>query len=364
MRFTKHGRDYHLAALLAVAVGLLSGEVLFSALGLAMAFTSAISLLALRARLPAAVEVTAEESRVRLFKGERGSIVLRTPGLLSNWARVEVQSVAFDGPVTTTVAVRGSDEVEVAFVPETAGRYARPEVKVEVRDSVGLFSVPRSVALADLVIDSLPLSLIARPERVYVPPLVVGESPAGTPGKGQEFYGIEEYTQHSESKDILWKRAARAPDRPLLARVREANSPESVRLEIVAGETTPQNRHALVDLECEALGELGRAILLADVEVEVDAPGGTNLVTDDDELADAIMEASVTRLGDAASRERRHVPFILLVVGKVKAEDLEALPRGPTVYIGGDERHVQDPNALDFTGAEPLTGMVTRVLGA
>ncbi len=365
MKLTKTGRDYQLAVLLAVGAGLLTGEVLFAALGLALAFASAISLALLRGMLPKSVEISAEEGRVRLFKGEEGAITLRTPGLRNEWARVEVESVKFDGPVTTSVAVRGPDKVRVTFTPETSCRYTGAVAEVEVRDALGLFAVSLSVQLGDVVVDSLPVSLIARQTPVYVPPLVVGDSPAGAPGKGQEFYGIEEYTEHSESRDILWKRAARAPDRPLLARVREANSPEWVRLELTTGEMAAKDRPALVDLECEALGELGRSLLFAGVGVKVVGPGGTvRTAEDDDTLADAIMEASAARRASDEDRAPRFGPLISVVVGAVEPQVLEGLPRGPAVYIGGKARHVQDPFAVDFTGAEPLTGVVARVLGS
>jgi hypothetical protein len=365
LKLTKVGRDYHLAALLATAVGLLTGVILFAALGLAMAFTSFISLALLRGRTPGAIDITTEESRVRLFKGEKGSITLRTPGLRSNWARVEVKSVTFDGPVSTAVMVKGLEEVTVIFSPATATRYLTAQAQVEVRDAVGLFSLPRSVTLKGVMIDSLPVSLIARPTPVFVPPLVVGESPAGAPGKGQEFYGIEEYTEHSESRDILWKRAARKPDVPLLARVREANSPEVVRLEVIAEEASSKERASLVDLECEALGELGRALLLAGVDVQVIGPDAKSReAEDEDELADAIMETSAARSSTATKRLYRPGPSISVIVGRPEARILEGMPRGPTVFIGSGERHLRDPHSMDFTGVEPLTGILTRVLGA
>jgi uncharacterized protein (DUF58 family) len=365
MKLTSTGRDYLLAVLVAGAVGLLTGEVVFAALGLAATFMCIISLVLLRSRLPASVEIRVEEPKVRLFKREKGTITLRIPGLQSSWARVEVDSVGFDGPMTSSVALKGPEHVSVTFSPRAAGRYARAWAKVSVRDTLGLFSVPRSVALAGVTIDSLPLALMARPNPVYVPPLIVGDSPAGAPGKGQEFYGIEEYTQHSESKDILWKRAARAPDRPLLARVREANSPESVTLEVCSGELTAERRASLVDLECEALGELGRDLLLAGVEVRLTGPDGvTRTADDDDVLAEAIMEVSAAASGIGMERHFEGGPVIALVVGDVEADLLEALPRGPVVYVGGTGPHVIDPNAVDFSGVEPLTGVVTRVLGA
>jgi uncharacterized protein (DUF58 family) len=365
LKLTKVGRDYHLAALLAVAVGLITGVVLFAALGLAMAFASAISLVILRGRIPGAIDIITEESRVRLFKGERGSLTLRTPGLQNNWARVEVRSVTFDGPVSTAVEVKGPEEVTVTFSPETATRYSSAQAQVEVRDAVGLFSVPRSVTLHGVTVDSLPISLIARPTPVYVPPMVVGESPAGAPGKGQEFYGIEEYTLHSESRDILWKRAARAPDAPLLARVREANSPEVVRLEVIAEDAPSKDRASLVDLECEALGELGRALLLAGVDVEVVGPDAKGRAAEDeDELADAIMETSVVKDTTAEKRLFKSGPSVSVIVGRPGARILEGLPRWPVVFIGSAERHLQDPHSVDFTGVEPLIGILTGVLGA
>lgn len=365
MRLTAVGRDYHLAALLVTAVGLATGETLFAALGLGMAFASLISLALLRGRAPKAVVVEVVEPRVRVIKGEEGSLTLRIPGLMDTWAGTEVGSVSFDGAVAASVVSKGPDSVTVRVQPMKAGRFTKAAVRLELSDAAGLFSVGRSVRLAQVVLDSLPMSLLIPVRRAFVPPLVVGESPAGSAGRGQEFYGIETYTERSESKDILWKRAAKEPDRPLLARVREANNPESVTIDLVHGEIGDDERQDLIDLQCEALGALGRGLLLAGIRPEIVGPDGApRLVESDDYLADSIMEVSAS--GRLAEKEPFDVrgPTILLAVGRFDGQENVVERRRPTVLIGGVHSLVQDKYVLSYTGAEDLTGIVNMVLAA
>ena len=226
MKLTKAGADYHAAILLLAAVGLVSGGSLFAALALALAFASLFSLAVARLRFPKSVSVKVASGPVRVLKGEEGRMVLSIPGFRDAWATVDVEAVRVAGPVRTSLVSRGGGGLEFAVRPLLAGRFSQTEVTLRLGDPLGLFCSTKKVTLNDATIDSLPLSLVAPVRRAAVPPLVVGDSPAGTAGKGQEFYGSEEYTKHSESRDILWSRAAKEPDKPLLARVRQASSPE------------------------------------------------------------------------------------------------------------------------------------------
>ena len=220
MKLTRTGADYHATILLVAGVGLVSGGALFAALALALAFASLFSLVILKTRLPESVAVRVASEPVRVLKGEEGRMTLSIPGLHDPWVTVKVESVKVTGPVTTSAASEGEGGLVLTVRPLMAGRFTRTEVVLRLGDPLGLFYTARRVTLDDATIDSLPLSLVAPVRKVLVPPLVVGEVQAGTAGRGQEFYGIEEYTQHSESRDILWSRAAKDPDKPLLARVR------------------------------------------------------------------------------------------------------------------------------------------------
>jgi uncharacterized protein (DUF58 family) len=360
MKLTKAGVDYHAAILLLAGVGLVSGGTLFAALALALAFASLFSLALARVHFPKSITLRVASGPVRVLKGDEGKMVLSVPGLRDRWTAVKVEAVKFGGPVKTSAALERDGSIEISIRPLLAGRFTQVEVVLRLGDTLGLYYVKRRIALRDAVVDSLPLSLVAPVRRALVPPLVVGESPAGTAGKGQEFFGIEEYTQHSESKDILWNRAAKEPDKPLLARVREANSPESVTIEVVHGVIYADREPDLIDLQCEALGTLGRALVLAGIRVDVISADGTlSQAEDDEELAEAIMRSSERETaahGDAGGGMR-----ILVVVGD-HPEATMTDSRLPMVLIGWDGPPFLDRYAITFNGTEDLSGMLALVL--
>lgn len=363
MRLTKLGRDYQLAIVLLSTAALVMGETILAALALGMAFASLVSLALLKIRTPDAVQAKMRGPSLRVFKGEEGRIVLEVPGVDGRWVRIEVEAVEVDGPVEAKVVSRSGDQVEVALRPSAAGRFTRASVRLGLQDAMGLFESGRRAELAALTVDSMPLSLLAPRRRALVPPLVVGESPAGTAGKGQEFYGIEPYSEGSESRDIMWKRAAKAPDRPLLARVREANSPESVGVVVVRGEIEEEANVRSVDLQCEALGMIGRAILLAGIRCDIMSPEGKVLEAEtDQDLVEAIMEASVP--GGGRGLETGYVGLkVYIVVGKADDGQWASPSRDPVVFVESGRIHARDHLSADFTGVEDLTRTVNMVLG-
>lgn len=363
MKFTDLGRDYHMAALLLSGAGLATGETLFAALALGMAFTSLISIALLRQRAPRAVDISLADSRARTFKNEEAALTLVIPGLRGTWAGAEVESVKFDGPAESTMVVRVNGEVSLVVRPKSAGRLGSAEVRLRLTDALGLFSLRRVVSLPELVVDSLPVSLLAPAKSALVPPLAVGERPGRAAGRGQEFHGIEIYTERSESKDILWKRAAKEPYRPLLARVREADNPEYVTLDVVHGDMVEGHRITLVDLQCEALGVLGRSLLLAGVRPKIVGPDGTvHLVDTEEELAESIMQVSVPPR--AVKRDPRMVagPGVLLAVGDLDEDAMIGTGRRPTVLVGDEHRQALDRYGVTYKGTEDLTGIINLVL--
>ncbi|MDG7006998.1 MAG: hypothetical protein JRN06_01995 [Nitrososphaerota archaeon] len=362
MKLTRAGADYHAAILLLLVVGLVSGGTLFAALALALAFASLFSLVLARLRLPKYVVVQVASGPVRVLKGEEGKMALSIPGFRDPWATVRVEAVRVAGPVKTSPASEVAGGLEFAVRPILAGRFTQAEVVLGLGDPLGLFYSTRRIALDDAVIDSLPRSLVAPVRRAIVPPLVVGESPAGTAGKGQEFYGIEEYTRHSESKDILWSRAAKEPDRPLLARVREASGPESVTIEVVHGAISADTKPVLVDLQCEALGTIGRALVLAGIRVEITAPDGTTFAAEDDEeLAEAIMRTSASGR-PTSNQDSGRWPRILMLVGDRQQDSMLSDSRLPTVLVGLGVPRILDRYVTAYSGTEDLSGLLAMVL--
>jgi uncharacterized protein (DUF58 family) len=362
MRLTERGRDYLLGLALLETVGLATGANLFAALALALAFASLISMALLTLRAPESLGVSTSENHIRLYKNQEGGLALLLHGKRARWTSPEVESVAVDGAVETRV-VKDGEQYFVKVRPMKAGRFSGFRVDAMLCDALGLFSMRRQVALEHIVIDSLPISMLSRTGLVSLLPVNMGESPAGYPGKGQEFYGIEAYTEQSESRDILWKRAASSPHSPLLARVREANSPESIRITVAYGEVSEEMRGDFTDLQCEALGSLGTTLLANRVEVVIIGPDGiSQAARDDEELAEAIMETA----GASKGTPRREMPAsglgIIMAIGDLPESSLAFMGRSPVVFVGTGRRHMGDRYSIDFTGVEDLSRILGLVL--
>lgn len=360
---TGRGRDYLLGILSLEALGLATGANLFAALALALALTSLISMVLLRLRASRSLNVSTLENHIRLFKHQEARIMLALQETGGWWASPIVESVAAnDGAVQTSVLKDGKDFV-VKVRPTKAGRFTGFRVDVSLWDAIGLFSVERQLALDQMVMDSLPISLLSRTGAGRPLPVIVGERPAGSPGKGQEFYGIETYTEHSESRDILWKRAASSPQRPLLARVREANTPESVSIVVAHGDIGEKGRADAIDLQCEALGLLGGTLLANRVEAVIVGPDGVRRsARTEEELADVIMETSEAGTGPPRGGIRAGGQGILVAVGDLPGNATMYLGRRPVVFVGNRSLHHLDRYSIDFTGVEDLSRIVDLVL--
>jgi len=364
MRLTERGRDFLLGTLLLETVGLATGASLFAALALALAFASLVSMALLGLLAPRSLSVSALDDHIRLFKRQEGSLAFSLQGKRERWTIPEVESVAADGEIETSINRDGGKFV-VKVKPLKAGRFVGFKVDVRLGDAIGLFSVKRQIGLDQVVVDSLPISLLGRMGTGCPLPVVIGESPAGQPGKGQEFYGTEVYGEQSESRDILWKRAAYSPNGPLLARVREANSPESICILVAHGEMGDERRIDCIDLQCEALGLLGSTLLANRLEVVILGPDGVSRPAKNEaDLADAIMETSGAGIALARGRVQYIGLGIVMAVGDFPESELSHLGRHPTVFVGTKGRHLLDRHAIDFTGNEDLSRILGLALAA
>ena len=295
-----------------------------------------------------------------MMKNEKGKLLIAITGLRDLWARMEVESAKVDGPVEASIEAQDGTSLALMLKPSLAGRFRGLRLDIRTEDPLGLFYSTRTVELGEVTIDSLPFSLVAPIRRAFIPPLVVGESPAGSAGRGQEFFGVQTYTEHTESKDILWNRFAKEPDRPLLARVREANNPESVTVQVIHYAMGP--RWTLLDLQCEALGSLGRALILAGIRADIVAPDGSrHPAATEEELAEAVMFAAASKTAERRSGWQAWSDLLVLV-GEPSEEDLLRTARRPTVIIGGRRTQLADRYAVSYTGTEDLSGIVGMVL--
>jgi len=133
----------------------------------------------------------------------------------------------------------------------------------------GYPSPTRSSFSSEFVLDTLPLSLLAPviPRRLTI--FGFGDQTTGYPGPGQELYGLDEYHSAGDTKDIIWKRVAKSPDETLVARVREANVKDVVRVGVIQFAERGDDRAEWVDKLCEALGYIGKEVLEMGVNLMV-----------------------------------------------------------------------------------------------
>ena len=259
-------------------------------LAAALAFASLASYLLLEFRGPRGIVLEATPSRLRLMKRERAPISLRVVSRGSRWSTLSSASAPRSSGLGLSHDPRG-DPGAFTVAADYAGRYERLELTVAFVDALGLFSRVEKVRPRDFAVEVLPLSLLGSPRRPAIFAVTSGETPAGTRGSGQEFYGIEQYVGTTDSKDILWKRVAKAPNEPLVTRVREVNVPESLKVCLVG--SSQGDATTWMDTVTEALGRMGVTLIeigmWLEVSVEtIDGPASLR-ARNMDELADLVV---------------------------------------------------------------------------
>ena len=274
-------------------------------LAAALAFAALVSYL-LEYRGPRGVVLEASPPRLRLMKHERAPISLRVVSRGSRWFSLSAASA----PESSGLALsHDSKSAPGMFVvaADYAGRYERLELTVAFVDALGLFSRKERVRPRDFAVEVLPLSILGSPNRQMIFAMTSGETPAGSRGSGQEFYGIEQYGGMIDSKDILWKRVAKASNEAIVSRVREANVPQSLKVCLV--ESREGDRTTWMDTVTEGLGRMGVTLLGVGMglEVAVETKDGTAslLARNMDDLVELVVgiwkeRAVPEAVGDAA----------------------------------------------------------------
>ena len=333
MKLTPLGKDFIGAMVLTTLLGVSSGQLLFSALGASMGVSALVSLAVLGFVAAKRLTIRPSTTHVRVFKGEETRVELELLAPRS-WVAGTVESVVFESGEAELLS-KGEGAYSLVLRPRWAGRSKSLEALVRMSDALGLFAFPRHRVELGVTVDSLPDSLRTRQQILVAPTVFGGERPGGSAGKGQEYYSVEEYTPQAEARDILWKRAAREPGQPLLARVRELNVPSGVTIAIARGNIDEQERPRLVDLQSEALGALGSALLAAGVRPRyVDGPIGSEIF-DDGDLAEATMEASDQIKGiDGADAMPGDLVFVLKVGSWEEPQKSGQDPRIRVLAIG------------------------------
>jgi hypothetical protein len=345
----------------------IAGPTTAAALAFSLAAIGAVSLL-LSWLASKRGSVTIEAKRIRLFKEESRGIPIEMRSGSSNW--MSLSSMTFRSSSGVGAALRRNPDgsTELVITPRLAGRSDRLVAAFEEVDALGMFAYRKEVDL-DLVVESLPIALRTPAEPLKVSPISTGENPAGVVGTGQELFAVAEYQTGLDTRDIMWKRAARMSDDRLPMRVREANVRKVVTVGLAVGWRSEDERAARVDLIAEALARLCKGMLLIGTTIEVDyvLAGQTRSIRISNltELADALVGPWSASEG-AGSLQMFARGVDLLIIGPEEANEVSRqaqLHPGRLLVLSDLPSGAQLPRgALEFTGNEDLRGMAAEVL--
>ncbi len=206
---------------------------------------------------------------LRVLKRDRALVTLKMRSGSARWATlVSATSPKLSG---LSLEPQGAEGRGVfAIVATRAGRFDSLAFTASFTDALGMFRKTVSVKPGRFVAEVLPLSLLGQAARPMVSAVTWGETPAGMRGAGQEFYGAEEYTPSVESKDILWKRVAKEPERRIVSRIREVNVPRSIRVALV--KSAGGDAASWMDSVSETIGRIGMSALEVGMGIEAVVP--------------------------------------------------------------------------------------------
>lgn len=327
------------------------------------------------------VRVSSEGGHVRLMKGEEYETVLAVESRGNGW--IGSTTTGFDvatGQLVSAEPLPDGMRVRLRFLGKYAGRSEGVRVAISLTDPLRLFNRLDQTVTTQLVLDTMPLSLLAPQLQRRLKVIGYGEQTSGYSGQGQELYKLDDYNP-GYTKDIAWRRVAESPDEALVARVREANVTDAVRVGVVRfAERGKDERAAWTDMLCEALGEVGREVLetgAATILLYHAPPGGgareeerlrgmTSIASEDiDELAEAVMSCSVAP--DSRDVESVVAESDLVVTGFRELEDegmATVIARKPLLLVY--EKTSRPPafadKAVIWTGKEDLLPLIRKTL--
>jgi len=359
---TKRGRDYLKASVIVIVITSVGGPSIAAALAFALSVTAALSLIAISLRLRS-FTLTADPKYRRVFKRDTTSVVLRLTSAGSAYARVASLTLLAPYGMTGEVGTLRTGSAELSLQPRYSGVFDHILVTVQVTDALGIFEQKQVVTL-DLVVDSLPLALLAPAISPALLPLVQGESPTGARGFGQELYSVEPYEPGSDSKDVMWKRVARSETEALLVKAKEASVRSRVVIAVRLGADSPELRVVRRDLVTEALASIGREFIALGVVMTVVCSYGkitsSSSAASLAELADATMRIWAEEVYDARIEEVANGADVVMVGPEALAGPL---PFDRPVLLIDERGEAPRGRAYVFTGAEDLTPLVEEVLG-
>ncbi|MEM0117416.1 MAG: hypothetical protein QXV32_03120 [Conexivisphaerales archaeon] len=330
-------------------------------IGTALAFSALISFLMLRFGKERTVEISIQSQTVRLYKYQKASIQLVEGGRNSSWLRRRIHKVNGPAGVKAVGDLQGG-EITISVQPLYAGLFEGFEFGIEVKDPLGLFYVLKYFELP-LVIESLPSSLLSS-VRKYVPETFsTGERPSGKRGMGHEIYSVENYTNYSTARDIMWKRVAKQSDEKILVGVREASTPETISI-LVAELNAPASVEAKLvwkDLVCEALARITIAALSMGSRVDVFTPSSHGEAERMEDVSDMIMSIwrPIGRQYSEVSPQLAIVPLSDVNEYFRKAGKLIVIPTDISNKLISIDH---SPDIISFTGTEEIESLLESVM--
>jgi len=289
---------------------------LLQVLGISLVTMGVISVLIFEfATSGGSLTVSSEGGHVRIMKGEEYETILAVESRGNGWIGSAPTTFGIEtGQLMEVEPLSDGMRIRLRFLGKYAGRSQGVKVGISFTDPLKLFKRLDQIVSTELVLDTMPLSLLAPEVQRRLKVIGYGERSTGYAGQGQELYKLDEFSP-GYTKDIVWRRVAKSADEALVARVREANVRDVVRVGVVRfAERGDDDRAAWTDKLCEALGEVGREILETGASPillyhhgppgdggrddgtseEERSRGMTRIEAEDiDELAEAVMSCSV-----------------------------------------------------------------------
>ena len=216
--------------------------------------------------------------------------------------------------------------------------------------------------------ESLPVALKTPAEPLRVSPISVGENPAGVVGTGQELFAVTEYQLGMDTRDIMWKRAARMSDDRIPMRVREANVKKAVTMGLAVTWRSDDERAARMDLIAEALAQIGKGMLMIGTSIDIYYAIGGQInsvrITSLAQLADSIVGPWNSMEGSASPHALRGVDLLVMCADDPDEVTRQAILRPGRLLVLSETPPVAKlPRGVPiFTGKEDLRSLASEVL--
>ncbi|HUI01169.1 MAG TPA: hypothetical protein VLX56_06025 [Nitrososphaerales archaeon] len=339
-----------------------------------------VSVAVFQLALEGGVNISMKGGRIVAFKGEEYETDLTIESRVAEWVGTMPPTVHVEtGRLVKTETLPGG-KVRLRFVGTYAGRLVGIKVGVALTDPLRIYRRVEQVVFGDLVLDTLPLSLLASatPRRLTI--FGFGDQPTGYPGPGMELYGLDKY--HSgDTKDIVWKRVAKSPTEDLTARVREGNVRDIVRVGVIQFAERGDAKAPWIDLLCEALARVGKEVIAmgATMVVVYDSPRGGDetradlpglnqaSASDDSQLTEAVMSCSAAPPSRNVGAVTASSDFVVTGLRELDDPGVAGLLSRKAVLLiaeGPSSRPPPAVRSLVYSGVEDLTPLVRRVLEA